>query len=63
LNKGGATIHGGRTLHYAFGNKTDRPRRGYIVNCRPEEMVKFERDNGYDHGKIGINNMKEIRPK
>ena len=30
LNKGGATMHGGRTLHYAFGNKTDKPRRGYI---------------------------------
>ena len=24
-------------------------------------MVKFERENGYDHGKAGIKKMKEIR--
>ena len=58
---GDATLHAGRTLHYAFGNTTDQPRRGYIVNCRPASMVKFERDNNYDHGKAGINKMKDIR--
>ena len=32
--QGDATIHNGRTLHYAFGNKTKFPRSGYIgIQC------------------------------
>ena len=34
LNQGGCTVHTGRTLHYTNGNKTNRPRRAYIVNYR-----------------------------
>jgi ectoine hydroxylase-related dioxygenase (phytanoyl-CoA dioxygenase family) len=39
LRAGGATIHGGRTLHYAGPNTTGEPRRAYILTFRlpPEE--------------------------
>lgn len=32
LPAGGATIHPGRTLHYAPANHSDRPRRAYILS-------------------------------
>ena len=79
LSPGDATLHGGLTLHGAHGNSNGKSRRGYVgnimgilenlftflsVNFRPAEMVKFERDHGYDHGKAsGIGKMKSIRGK
>jgi len=32
LSAGEATLHGGMTIHGAFGNTTNKPRRGYIGN-------------------------------
>ena len=57
LRAGGCTVHTGRTLHYTGGNRTDTPRRAYIVNCRPKAMVEFERQRGYDHGKAGLSGI------
>jgi ectoine hydroxylase-related dioxygenase (phytanoyl-CoA dioxygenase family) len=31
LPAGGATVHDSRTLHYTGPNRTDRPRRAYIL--------------------------------
>ena len=36
---------------------TDRPRRAYIINCRPADMVTLERHNKYDHGKTGLDGI------
>eukprot|EP00501_MAST-03F_sp_TOSAG23-6_P001607 GSMAST32.ASY1.ANO1.1674.1 assembled CDS len=49
LNAGDAVIWGGRTLHYSRGNSTDKKRRTFIANFRPREMVKYQRENGFDH--------------
>lgn len=51
LKPGSCTFHDGRTLHYSRGNSTDGQRRAFIVNFRPDEMIRFERANGFDHGK------------
>lgn len=49
LPRGGCTLHDGYTLHYSRGNSTDGPRRGLILNFRPEAMIALERELGYDH--------------
>jgi len=54
VGAGGCTAHTGRTLHYTGGNYTKQARRAYIINCRPQAMVQFERDNNYDHGEKGL---------
>lgn len=51
LASGGCTVHGGGTLHYSRGNSTDGHRRALIINFRPQEMIRLERKQGYDHGK------------
>ena len=51
LNPGSCTFHHGRTLHYSRGNTTGSHRRAFIVNFRPEEMIRYERAQGFDHGK------------
>jgi phytanoyl-CoA hydroxylase len=51
LKPGSCTFHHGRTLHYSRGNATDGPRRAFIVNFRPGEMIRFEREQGFDHGR------------
>ncbi|XP_013411609.1 phytanoyl-CoA dioxygenase domain-containing protein 1 homolog [Lingula anatina] len=48
---GSCTGHHGRTLHYTRGNSTDRWRRAFIVNYRPKDMVAWEREHNFDHGK------------
>ena len=53
LEAGDAVLWHGRTAHYSRGNSTDTPRRTFIVNYRPESMVQFERDNGFDHLRLG----------
>jgi len=50
LKAGGCTGHHGRTLHYTRGNNSTETRRAFIVNFRPAEMVKLEREMGVDHG-------------
>ena len=40
--------------------RTARPRRAFIVNCRPAEMVERERQNNYDHGKTGLDGIGTI---
>jgi phytanoyl-CoA hydroxylase len=49
LPQGGCTLHDGYTLHYSRGNSTTGPRRGLILNYRPEAMIALERKLGYDH--------------
>ena len=60
---GGCTVHTGRTLHFTGGNTTAQPRRAYIINCRPRDMITYERDHDYDHGKRGLEDIKSIKPK
>ena len=49
----------GRTLHYTRGNSTSEARRAYIINCRPRAMVRWERENNYDHGRAGLQSIKK----
>ena len=51
LKAGSCTFHHGRTLHYSRGNATDGQRRAFIINFRPSEMIRLERELGFDHGK------------
>ncbi|MCH7225909.1 hypothetical protein [Haloferula sp. A504] len=41
----------GATLHYSRGNTTPGHRRALILNFRPTEMIRLERELGFDHGK------------
>ena len=54
ISAGRCTVHTGRTLHFTGGNST-KARRAYIIICRPEAMVRFERENEYYHGEKGLN--------
>ena len=56
LKAGSAVIWHGRSLHYAGPNTTDAIRRTYIANYRPETMIQFERENGFDHLRTGFDN-------
>ena len=49
LKPGSCTFHHGQTLHYSRGNSTEKRRRAFITNFRPEAMIAFERGQGYDH--------------
>merc|ERR1711915_55041 len=60
LKAGSCTVHTGRTLHYTGPNNTEKHRRAYIINCRPGDMVAYERENAYDHGRKGV---EDILPK
>lgn len=51
LPAGSCTFHDGRTLHYSRRNSTSGHRRALIVNFRPTDMIKLEREQGFDHGK------------
>ncbi|WP_202630227.1 phytanoyl-CoA dioxygenase family protein [Sediminibacterium roseum] len=46
---GSCVWHHGATLHYSRGNTTALRRRAYISNFRPAEMIRFERERGFDH--------------
>ncbi|MGW1062119.1 phytanoyl-CoA dioxygenase family protein [Micromonospora rubida] len=50
LSAGEGVAHAGGTLHYSRGNTTDLTRRAYILNYRPAEMIRLEREQGMDHG-------------
>lgn len=58
LKPGSCTFHQGRTLHYSRGNSTDTDRRAFIVNFRPVEMIRYERDHGFDHGRNNAGDRK-----
>ena len=61
LNAGDVVLWHGRTLHYSRGNSTERPRRTFIVNFRPEKMVAWERENGFDHLRKGFDDYENQR--
>lgn len=46
---GTTILHHGGTLHYSRGNSSDKLRRAFITNFRPEAMIRYEREQGYDH--------------
>jgi phytanoyl-CoA hydroxylase len=56
LKAGSCTFHHGRTLHYSRGNATEQKRRAFIINFRPLEMIRMERELGFDHGKNDAGN-------
>jgi ectoine hydroxylase-related dioxygenase (phytanoyl-CoA dioxygenase family) len=56
LDAGSCTFHDGRTLHYSRGNTTGLHRRAFIINFRPAEMIRMERELGFDHGKNNAGN-------
>eukprot|EP00483_Globobulimina_turgida_P007439 UN07453 len=58
LAAGSCTVHHGYTPHFAGGNNSNRQRRALVANCRPESMVQFERENGFDHGYHGLDNVR-----
>jgi ectoine hydroxylase-related dioxygenase (phytanoyl-CoA dioxygenase family) len=49
LTPGSCVLHHGATVHYSRGNTTSHNRRAMIVNLRPQEMIEFERQRGFDH--------------
>lgn len=49
LSPGSVVLHHGHTLHYSRGNSTDRSRRAFILNFRPQAMIAMERAQGVDH--------------
>lgn len=49
VNAGDCVIHHGNTAHYSRGNSTDKRRRAFITNYRPQSMINLERSQNYDH--------------
>lgn len=49
LEAGDCVLHHGGTVHYSRGNSTGSRRRAFINNFRPEAMIAYERERGYDH--------------
>lgn len=61
LKAGDFTFHDGRTIHYSSGNETSFHRRALILNFRPEKMIQFERQNGFNHlGAREVRNKKAV---
>jgi phytanoyl-CoA hydroxylase len=57
IKPGSCVFHHGGTLHYSRGNSTDKRRRAFITNFRPESMIRYERERGFDHtGDRKVNN-------
>ena len=54
LKAGSAVLWHGRTCHYSRGNITNHKRRTFITNFRPESMVIWEREHGFDHLRKGM---------
>jgi phytanoyl-CoA hydroxylase len=59
LRPGSATFHAGGTVHGSRGNSTGGHRRAWILNFRPRDMIRLERDRGFDHGRTV--NRRELR--
>jgi ectoine hydroxylase-related dioxygenase (phytanoyl-CoA dioxygenase family) len=50
LSKGSTIGHHGHTIHGALGNRSiNNQRRAWIINYRPNSMIRMMRDNGYNH--------------
>ncbi len=49
LDPGSVVLHHGGTLHYSRGNTSNSQRRAMIVNLRPQAMINYERERGFDH--------------
>ena len=49
ISAGSTIVHNGYTLHYAYGNKSERNRRAWIINFRPLSMIQHLRKQGFDH--------------
>ena len=54
MDAGSCVVWHGRTAHYARGNLTPNLRRALITNFRPEAMVEWEREHGFDHLRGGF---------
>ena len=66
LPPGGATIHHGRTLHYAGPNSSDQPRRAYILAFEiPPKPCTRKRDFYWNHDKqtAGLNRKRRWRKR
>lgn len=61
IKAGTCVLHHGGTLHYSRGNSTDGQRRAFIINFRPEAMIRLERANGFDHGRSGNAADRKVR--
>jgi ectoine hydroxylase-related dioxygenase (phytanoyl-CoA dioxygenase family) len=61
LSPGSCAFHHGATLHYSRGNSTGEQRRAFIVNFRPNEMIRLERLQGFDHGRTGSAQDRKVR--
>lgn len=61
IKAGSCVYHHGGTLHYSRGNSTAHRRRAFITNFRPEAMIAYERENGYDH--TGERKVRDERAK
>lgn len=49
IKAGDCVFHQGGTVHYSRGNSTHLRRRAFITNYRPQAMIAYEREQGYDH--------------
>lgn len=49
LSPGSVVLHHGATVHYSRGNTTEYQRRAMIINLRPQSMIQYERERGFDH--------------
>lgn len=61
IKPGSCVFHHGGTLHYSRGNSTDTQRRAFITNFRPDEMIRYERERGYNH--TGERKVRDERAK
>lgn len=62
IQPGDCIFHHGQTLHYSRGNSTAKRRRAFITNFRPESMIRYEREQGYDHtGERKVNNQEAVK--
>ena len=61
IQPGSCVFHHGATLHYSRGNSTGKRRRAFITNFRPEGMIRYEREHGFNHtGDRKVNNEDAI---
>ena len=58
IKAGSASFHTGRTLHGSGKNVSDHCRRAFITNWKPKDVIKYQRDKGFDHLKDGFANHK-----